>query len=305
MIVSWRVAHTPSMYRMKELDEAYEQCRLIAKVQAKNFYYAFMTLPAKKRRAVYAAYSFCRLCDDAADEDFPTDDKLKQLEELRRDLAGCYSGYPNGPVFTALADAADSFQIPECYFQDLISGVETDLTKNRYQDFDELRCYCYGVASAVGLICIHIFGFSDDQAKDHAIDLGLAMQLTNVLRDVKEDLERGRVYLPLDEMEEFGYSLAELQAGETNQAFRGLMSFQASRAREHFNRGFKLLPLLSPRSRGCPAVLGQLYSRILDRIEAKDYNVFSGRISLSKREKYLVTAQTWMRSLLPVGQTLK
>lgn len=305
MILSWSVAHTPSMYRMKELDEAYEQCRLIAKAQAKNFYYAFMTLPAKKRRAVYAAYSFCRLCDDAVDEDFPTDDKLKRLEELRRDLAGCYSGNPNGPVFIALADAADSYQIPEGYFQDVISGVETDLTKTRYQDFDELRCYCYGVASAVGLICIHIFGFSDDQAKDHAIDLGLAMQLTNVLRDVKEDLERGRVYLPLDEMEEFGYSLEELHAGVTNQAFRGLMSFQARRAREHFNRGFKLLPLLSPRSRGCPAVLGQLYSRILDRIEAKDYNVFNGRISLSKREKYLLTAQTWMKSLLPVGLTPK
>ena len=288
---------------MKELQEAYEECRLIAKREAKNFYYAFLTLPPAKRRAIYASYAFCRLCDNAADEDIPTPRKLDLLHDLREKLALAYDGHPSGPVFTAIADTAASFHIPQEHFQEVVSGVETDLTKTRYQDFNELRAYCHQVASVVGLICIEIFGYSHASAREHAIDLGLAMQLTNILRDVKEDLERDRVYLPMDEMNEFGYSLEELKAGVINEPFRQLMKFQVDRARQHFNSGFVLLPLLSPRSRACPAVLGQIYSHILDRIEARDFDVFDERISLSRREKYRVTAQTWMKSMLPMAGT--
>ena len=288
---------------MGELELAYEQCRLITRREAKNFYYAFITLPPTKRKAIYAAYAFCRLCDDAADEDVPTDRKLARLQGLRRDLATAYSGRGDGPVFAALSHAGSVFHIPEEYFQEVVSGVETDLTKSRYQNFEEVRSYCYRVASVVGLICLQIFGYSDARAKEYAVDLGLAMQLTNILRDVKEDLERDRVYLPLDEISEFGYSLDELKARVVNEPFGQLMRFQAQRAREYFNSGFKLLPFLSPRSRGCPAVLGRLYSHILDRIEARDFDVFNGKVSLSKREKYLVTAQTWMKSLLPTSST--
>ena len=286
---------------MRELDLAYEQCRLITKREAKNFYYAFITLPRGKRNAIYATYAFCRLCDDAADEDNPANEKLQILEELREKLSTAYSAHAVGPVFTALADAADIFDIPEEYFQEVVSGVKTDLTKSRYQDFGELQTYCYQVASVVGLICIQIFGYSHARAKEYAIDLGLAMQLTNILRDIQEDLDRDRIYLPLDEMRRFGYSVEELKAGVVNQPFQELMKFQADRARKHFDSGFELLPFLSARSRACPAVLGQIYSHILDRIEAKDFNVFNGRVSLSKREKYLVTAQTWMKSLLPMA----
>ena len=288
---------------MKELQEAYEECRLITRSEAKNFYYAFLTLPPAKRRAIYASYAFCRLCDNAADEDIPTPRKLDLLHDLREKLAMAYDGHPSGPVFTAIADTAASFRIPQEHFQEVVSGVETDLTKTRYQDFDELRAYCHQVASVVGLICIEIFGYSHASAREHAVDLGLAMQLTNILRDVKEDLERDRVYLPMDEMNEFGYSLEELKAGVINEPFRQLMKFQADRARQYFNSGFALLPFLSPRSRACPAVLGQIYSHILDRIEGRDFDVFDERVSLSRREKYRVTAQTWMKSLLPMAGT--
>ena len=285
---------------MNEIEKGYQQCRYITRRDAKNFYYAFITLPPKKRNAIYATYAFCRLCDDAADKAIPTEEKLALLGELRDGLSTAYLGQPEGPVITALAHAAGAFDIPEEYLQGVVSGVETDLTKTRYQNFTELRTYCYGVASVVGLICLQIFGYSHVKAREHAVDLGLAMQLTNILRDIKEDLERDRVYLPLDELKGFGYSVEELKAGVVNEPFQQLMEFQTTRARQYFDSGFKLLPFLSSRSRACPAVLGQLYSHILDRIEAKDFNVFNERVSLSRREKYLVTAQTWMRSLLPV-----
>ena len=285
---------------MKEVEQAYEHCRLITRAHARNFYYAFITLPPKKRRAIYASYAFCRLCDDAADEDLPLDEKIHRLEALRANLAGA-PGSPDDPVFSALAHASATYGIPGEYFHEVVSGVKTDLTKNRYYSFDELRQYCYQVASVVGLICIHIFGFSDERAKEYALDLGLAMQLTNIMRDVKEDLDLDRVYLPMDEIDGFGYSLEELKAGVHNDAYRRLMGFQAQRARGYFQSGFKLLPYLSPRSRACPAVLGQIYSHILDRIEASDFMVFNGRVGLSSREKYLLTARTWIRSLLPMG----
>ena len=285
---------------MKDLDLAYEECRLITRREAKNFYYAFVTLPPKKRRAIYAAYAFCRLCDDSVDQDVPISEKLRLLDELRERLSATYSGNANGPVFTALAHAIDIYEIPEEYFQEVVSGVEMDLTKSRYQDFDELRTYCYRVASVVGLICIQIFGYSNVRAKEYAVDLGLAMQLTNILRDIKEDMDRDRVYLPLNEMEDYGCSIEDMAEGVVNQPFLDFMSFQTRRARQYFESGFKLPPYLSRRSRACPAVLGQIYSHILDRIEARDFDVFNGRVSLSSREKYMVTAQTWMKSLLPI-----
>ena len=282
-----------------QLDLAYKQCRLVTRRTAKNFYYAFITLPDRKRKAIYAAYAFCRLCDDAADEEISTEEKLRLLGDLRGKLSCAHSGQPSGPVFTALAHATSTFGIPEEYLQEVVSGVEMDLTKSRYQDFEELRTYCYRVASVVGLICLQIFGYSNVRAREHAIDLGMAMQLTNILRDIKEDLERDRVYLPLDEIRDSGYSVEELKAGVVNQPFRQLMAFQVHRARQYFRSGFKVLPYISPRSRACPAVLGQIYSHILDKIEARDFDVFDRRVSLSSREKYLVTVQTWVKSLLP------
>ncbi len=284
---------------MIDLETAYRECQSITRREAKNFYYAFLTLPHPKRRAIYVAYAFCRHCDDAVDTWSSTGEKLEALSQIRDDLARSYDDCSGSPVFLALSDVARLYDIPQEYFLDIISGVEMDLTKTRYQDFEELRQYCYRVASVVGLVCLQIFGYRDSRARQHAIDLGLAMQLTNIARDVKEDLEMGRIYLPQDELVRFGYSEEDLKRGAINQSFIDLMRFQAQRARDYFHSGFQLLPYLTPGSRACPAVLGRLYSKILERIEKRNYDVLTHRVSLSTGEKVRVMLQTWLSSYLP------
>ena len=282
-----------------ELELAYVHCQQLTRREAKNFYYAFVTLPLEKRKAIYAAYAFCRHCDDSVDEAASPEDKLSALTDLRSSLAQAYRGQAPTPTFLALADAADRYSIPEDYFQEIIQGVESDLVKTRYQNFDELRQYCYRVASVVGLVCLQIFQYRDDAAREYAVDLGLAMQLTNIMRDVKEDWSMGRVYLPQDEMARFGYTEEQLEAGVRNDAFVQLLRFQGERAREYFRSGFRLLPYLSRRSRACPAVLGAIYSRVLDRIEASGYDVLGEqRIALSTGEKARITARAWLASTL-------
>ena len=285
---------------MVTLTDAYKECRLITRREARNFYYAFLTLPAAKRRAIYAAYAFCRHCDDAVDEVASLDDKQAALQQLTARLDAAYRGRPAGHVFTALAHTAQTYEIPQSYFQDLIRGVEMDLANNRYHTYEDLRLYCYRVASVVGLICLQIFGYSHPKAREYAVDLGLAMQLTNILRDVQEDLARDRIYLPLEELQRFGYSEQQLKCEVRNNAQRRLIAFQVERAQSLFQSGAKLLPYLSPRSRACPAVLAAIYTRILRRISSNDYNVFGGRISLSGPEKLLVMTTTWLKSLLPL-----
>ena len=288
------------MTAMLTLEQSHAECRRIVRESARNFYYSFIALPRQKRRAIYAVYAFCRLCDDAVDEPSLTvDEKLRRLAEIRQLLKEASTTASTHPVFMALTDAVARYRIPLRHFQEVVRGVEMDLTTRRYTTFEELRTYCYRVASAVGLICVEIYGYREPKVRDYAVDLGLAMQLTNIVRDVQEDLERDRIYIPLDEMERFGYSEGELKAGVVNEAFRHLMAFQAARAREHFRKGLRLLPYLSPRSRTSPAVLAALYEKILERIEARGFNVFDGRVSLSGREKYLLTAKTWLKSLMP------
>ena len=284
-----------------ELELAYADCRSITRREAKNFYYAVVTLPQDKRKAIYAAYSFCRLCDDSVDEAASPEAKLSALAYLQDNLELAYQGRAATPVFLALADTADRYSIPQEYFSEIIRGVESDLVKTRYRDFDELREYCYRVASVVGLVCIQIFQYRDPAAREYAVDLGLAMQLTNIIRDVREDWHMGRVYLPQDEMARFGYSEEQLGAGVHNDAFVELLRFQEQRARSYFRSGFRLLPYLSRRSRACPAALGAIYSRVLDRIEASGYDVLNGqRIALSGSEKARIAARAWVASMLPL-----
>ena len=283
------------------LDLAYEHCRRIAKEHARNFYYAFRTLPSRKRKAIYAAYAFCRACDDVADDDLPVEEKRRLLAQTRERLAAAWTGEPEDRVLIALKDAVSSFGIPTVYFDEIIEGVEMDLTVSRFRDFCELRTYCYRVASVVGLVCIEVFGFRDESAKEFAVDLGLAMQLTNIMRDVKEDAERGRIYLPQDEMEDWGYTEAELMNGVVNAQFRGLMGHQAERARRYFDSGRRLVPLLDRESRACAGVLHTVYSALLDRIEGADYDVFERRIGVSTAFKLFIMARLWAGSLtLPV-----
>ena len=187
------------------------------------------------------------------------------------------------------------------YFSEIIRGVESDLVKTRYRDFGELREYCYRVASVVGLVCLQIFQYAPQSgaaARERAADLGLAMQLTNIMRDVREDWDLGRVYLPQDEMARFGYSEEQLAEGVRNDAFVALLRFQGQRARGYFRSGFRLLPYLSRRSRGCPAALGYIYWRVLDRIEASGYDVLGQRrIGLSGSEKARIAARAWVSGM--------
>jgi phytoene synthase len=280
--------------------QAYRLCRAYAKARAKNFYYAFAVLPPAKRRAIYAAYAFAGHVDDVADGDSHLEVKMRELAEYRQRLADCYAGVRDEPLFVALGDAADRFVIPRRYFDELIAGVEIDLTVDRYRTFDELRQYCYRVASVIGLICIRIFGHRPHpEAEQFAEEMGIALQLTNIMRDVKEDAERGRIYLPLGELERFGYSEADVMASEYSEAFRRLMAFQAERARTYFAGGRRLLPLLPTRSRLCVNVLQGVYREILKRIEDRRYDVFSERVGLSGREKLLLIGKLWLQALRP------
>jgi len=280
------------------LREAYEHCRRVTRREARNFYYGFRLLPASRRRAIYAAYAFSRLCDDVADGDLPLAEKARLLEEYRRELDICLAGMPRGPVFIALADAIDRYRIPPHHFHELINGVEMDLNRRRYETFAELYDYCYRVAAVVGLISIEIFGYREPPlARTYAVDLGVALQLTNILRDIKEDGARGRIYIPLEEMRRFGYSEADLLQGRANEAFLRLMDFQVRRARHYFQRGRRLLPLLPLRSRACVAVLQGIYAAILDRIAARPQAVFEGRVALTAAEKLALTGKLWLKSL--------
>ena len=275
------------------LEEAYAYCTDLTRHRARNFYYAFITLPKEKRKAIYAAYAFCRLSDDYSDEEIPVDEKAALLSGLHGELDEAFEGRAESEVFVALVDASERYGIPKDYFHEIIKGVEMDLVYSRYENFEELYKYCYRVASVVGLVCIEIFEYMDPKAREYATDMGIAMQMTNILRDIEEDCGRGRVYLPQDELEKFGVTEESLQAGETGPEFRAMMAEQVSRARGYFERSAALLPLLKPRSRLCPAVLRALYSALLDRIEARDYNVFGERVALSSREKLTLMAKAW------------
>ncbi|MEX2598569.1 MAG: phytoene/squalene synthase family protein, partial [Dehalococcoidia bacterium] len=249
------------------LQAAYSYCATITRKEARNFYYAFITLPHARRRAVYAAYAFSRLADDIADGDGTAGQKAEALGELRTQLREAFAGDREGLVFTALADAATTYGIPESLFHDILDGVEMDLVTTRYETFEDLKEYCYRVASAVGLVSIHIFGYREPQqapAEQYAVDFGLAMQLTNILRDLREDMERNRIYLPQEDLRRFGYTEQQLRDGVINGEYQEMMRFQAERARIYFASGARLLPLLDSRSRPCAAGLHEMYSRLLD-----------------------------------------
>ena len=295
-----------------QLEIAYDYCQRVARKQAKNFYYAFRTLPTPKRRAIYAAYAFCRMCDDIADEDMPIDEKRRQFSETRNLLTESLrrTGPEVGndalpPEFAALSDATAAFGIPHHYYTQVIEGVESDLVKTRFENFEELKAYCYQVASVVGLICIEVFGYEDEAAREYAIDMGIAMQLTNILRDIKEDAERDRIYIPLDEMARFGYSEDDLKQGIIDERFRSLMALQVNRARDYYQRSQKLFTLIDAGARACPKVLHLAYRSILDRIDAQGYDVFSQRIGLSTFEKLMITGRLWAGTLLPSGPSLR
>ncbi|MEO8456996.1 MAG: presqualene diphosphate synthase HpnD [Chloroflexota bacterium] len=281
------------------IDAAYDHCQEITRREAKNFYYGFMLLPNGQRRAIYSAYAFARTCDDIVDAGLPRYEAAAQLELCRIKLARCLTGRPENPVYEALGRTIEKYGIPQEYFEQLISGVEMDLTKTRYATFEELETYCYHVASVVGLISIEIFGYDgSEEARRYAGDLGIALQLTNILRDIAEDAERGRIYLPLDELEWFGCSEEDVLAGRATPEFRRLIAFQADRARHYYSQGRRLLAHLPARARACVGVMAGIYSSILDDIERDPGVVFRRRVSLSGRQKLALAGKELVRSVV-------
>lgn len=288
----------------RALKAAYRTCTRLTRREAKNFYYAFLTLPKKKRRAVYAVYAFCREADDVADGTGEIKEKTTALQRLRSRLEKAASGESDTPSDLAFSDAIAQYRIDPTDLTDVIDGVEMDLTVSRYASFEELCGYCQLVASAPGLAILPILarGRKDDaiteEDRERATALGIGMQLANIVRDIAEDLTRDRVYLPQEDLERFGVSETNLQERKASEALQALVAFESARAREYLYEGEKLLTRLPRRSRGCPALLSAIYSRILDKIEDNNYDVLTSRTSLSTCEKVWLMLRTWTKALL-------
>jgi phytoene synthase len=282
---------------MISVADSYFYAEKLTRAEARNFIYTFRLLPPERRRSIFAVYAFSRRADDAVDA---AEDGSVTADRARADLAGLRSllgePLPDDPLAPALLDTRERFAIPREPFEDLLLGMEMDLVKSRYATFEELSLYCYRAASAIGLIAIEIFGHQGPATREPAIQLGIAMQLTNILRDVLEDRARGRIYLPAEDMERFGYSEEDLLRGLLNDRFRALMRFEVERARAHFQAAEPLFPLIHAESRFCPILLKRLYSRILDRIEAQDYDVIRRRPRLPWHEKIRIAGATWLEA---------
>jgi phytoene synthase len=271
--------------------EAYRHCQLVTNREARNFSYGIRLLPPVKRAALSAIYAFSRRVDDVADGSLPTDEKLTALAQVRADLDAL--GRPtDDAVLVALGDAVSRYPVPRSALGDLVDGVEMDVVGTRYATFEELLVYCRRVAGAVGQLSLAVFGATDvEAARPRADALGVALQLTNILRDVREDAEMGRVYLPADDLERFGWRRgAALFDTEGAGDLRGLVGFEAERAGQWFVRGLELLPLLDRRSRACTAAMAGIYRRLLDRIARHPEAVFAGRLSLPAWEKVWVAS---------------
>ena len=259
-----------------------------------NFYYAFVFLPPEKRLAIEAVYAFARRGDDIVDSGLDQAEAATALAEYRQALDACYaedSGHLDAPELRALAVAIKRFKIPRKPFEDLILGLEMDLAPTRYETFEELSLYCYRVASTIGLICIEIFGYQNPRTRDYAVNLGTALQLVNILRDVQRDAQRGRIYIPQEDLDRFGVRPGELLAGAYNDPFIELMQFECDRARHYFDLARQMLSPEDRRSMKVAEIMGAIYWGILKRIQKRCYNVFGKRVRVARPLK-LWTALT-------------
>jgi 15-cis-phytoene synthase len=273
-----------------------------------SFYYAFLMLPPAKRNAIVAVWDFCRAVDDAVDEAVPLGEwplSPAAREKAERELAGwrsevdaCFgSAAPATTQGRSLKPVVLAFHLPRQPFDDLIDGVRMDLGRDRYDTFDELADYCRRVASAVGLVCIEIFGCRDQAARDYAINLGLALQLTNILRDVGVDLARGRVYLPQEDMSRFGCSDEDLRRGVMTGPVRALLAFEAARARQYFAHAAAALRHTNARRLVAAEIMGAVYLEILRRVERRNYDVFSHVIRVPRPARAVIAIVTWIKTI--------
>ena len=296
------------------VDEAYRTCRAIAHKHGANFSVGFRFLPRTKRQAVYAAYAFCRVADDIADEPVdgwrlavggiesdpvsrqaPTDNRQQRLDDWQRELDACYAGAPTHPITIALADALQHFAIPRSAFLALIDGCRQDMVKTRYETFDELLQYCELVAASISDISLAIFGYRSEAALEHGRDLAVALQLTNVTRDIGDDLARDRVYVPAVELRAFGVEERELFARAENDRVKNLIEFQIDRARSYFERAEPLLGELDFDARFPTLLMGGVYATVLAKLGKDPLIAIRRRLSLSPLQKILVVGTRVLR----------
>ena len=279
------------------LEQSWTYCRNVARTRARNFYYSFVLLPKEKKNAMCAMYAFMRYCDDLSDEPGAT---RAAIDRWRQALTDALAGRPDSNLmWPAFLDAVARYSIPHEYFYEMIEGVASDLEPRTIADFAELYRYCYRVASVVGLTTVHVFGFVSADARELALPLaekcGIAFQLTNILRDVREDAELGRVYMPLEDLDRFGVTTNDLQERRRTEQFGRLMEFETDRARCYYRESAPLLNLIDPQSRPALWALIAIYSRLLEHVAESHFDVLTRRISLSSAEK------TWIVLRAAVG----
>lgn len=266
---------------------------MIEKNKRSNFYYSFLFLPKLKREAINVVYAWCRVADDIVDEEENLSTKRQRLFQWAKEFEHGINGQSQYALVNKLAQIIARFNIPLHHFHDLMKGMEMDLLKTRYRTFDELKTYCYHAASTVGLICTEIFGYKHEGAKEYAVNLGIALQLTNILRDVASDAKRGRIYLPEEDMEQFGYSEEELLASTYNDKFYRLMKFEAERAKQYFAEAMRHLSEEDKPLFIAALIMQEIYSQLLSDIERVEYNVFAHRVRISNLKKILITTNVW------------
>jgi 15-cis-phytoene synthase len=295
-----------------QLAVAYSVCRSIARSCAKNFYYAFLALPQAKRQALCAVYAFMRRCDDITDDaSLPLPDRRQKLGDWLDAVHGALLGHAtDDPVLIALTDTQQRYKIAPELLDQLAYGTAMDVQEAdadsragvsapqvQYRTFEDLRVYCYRVASVVGLVCIRVFGYRDPAAEQLAESLGLAFQLTNIIRDLREDAAMGRIYLPAEELEKFDVSLSELRPATDSARLRMLLASLADRAREYYTSGDQLIPLVDEDSQPALWVLLSIYRRLLEKIAARDYDVFKQKVALTSREKIIILGKGLLKRL--------
>jgi phytoene synthase len=261
-----------------------------------NFFYAFLCLPKPQREALYAVYAFCRIVDDAVDVGEDQAAKRKELDRWRAEIAQVFEGSPEHPAAQRLQEAVKLFPIPREALNEIIAGVEMDLDRSTYRTFEELYPYCYRVASAVGLCCIEIFGYSDVRAREYAVSLGVALQLTNIMRDVQPDARAGRVYLPQEDLERFGVTSDDLAVGRYTPEFLRLMEYEAARAHAYYERAWAALPRSDEHRLFAAEIMGRTYFALLETIERRRFQVFGVRVSVPTSRKLGIALRCWVQS---------